>query len=114
MTLQMGLKLLGSTITILLGALLLLQPKLVKSFTELDPANPRGKIELRAVMGGTLIGLGLAAILFPIPQVYKSLATTFITITAVRGVMMLIDSSINRSNLTSLLVSGVLAVLFYV
>ncbi len=113
MTLQMGLKLLGSTITILLGVLLLLQPKNVRNFTELEPANPQGKIELRAVMGGTLIGIGLAAFLFPVLQVYKSLAITFFAITAVRGVMMIIDKSINRSNLISLLISGVLAVLYY-
>lgn len=109
----MGLKLLGSTITILLGILLLLQPKKVKDFTELEPANPQGIIELRAVMGGTLIGLGLAAFLFPVLQVYKSLAITFFAITAVRGIMMFIDKSINRSNLISLLISGVLAVLYY-
>lgn len=113
MTLQTGIKLLGSTIAILLGVLSLLQPKKVKDFTELEPANPRGKIELRAVMGGTLIGLGLAAILFPVPQVYKTLSITFITITAVRGTMMLVDKSINRSNLISFLASGVLAVLYY-
>lgn len=113
MTLKIGIKLLGIAITLLLGVLLLLQSKKVKDFTELEPANPRGKIELRAVMGGTLIGIGFAAILFPVPQVYKTLSITFITITTVRGVMMFIDKSIDKSNLISLLISDVLAVLYY-
>jgi hypothetical protein len=113
MTLVMGLKYLGVTVIIMFGVWGLIQPKKVKGFTGLEPATPKGEIEIRSVLGGTLIGLGIAALVFPMPQVFKTLSIAFITITVVRGIMMVVDKSIDRPNLISLFAGGILAAIFF-
>jgi len=114
MTIQMVVKMLGIATLIILGLMVLVQTNRFLSFAELEPVKPQGRSEIRTVVGGTLIGMGLAAILFPTPQVYKTLAITFIAITGVRAIFTLFDRSFSRSNLVEIIMGGVLAIFFYV
>jgi hypothetical protein len=100
-------------VTILTGVYSLLQPKKIKDFTGLEASSPRAITEIRAVMGGTFIGLGIAAIIFPIPEVYKTLAITYAAIAVIRGISMVTDRSLVKSNVISLLTELVLVVILY-
>ncbi|MDP3721579.1 MAG: hypothetical protein Q8R09_03885, partial [Anaerolineaceae bacterium] len=56
------LKYVAVIVTLLTGLYSLLQPKKIKGFTGLEASSPRAITEIRAVMGGTFVGLGIAAL----------------------------------------------------
>ena len=101
-------------VTILTGVYSLVQPKKIKDFTGLEASSPRAITEIRAVMGGTFIGLGIAALIFPTPEVYKTLAITYAAIAVIRGISMVTDKSIVRSNVISLVSEVVLVIILYI
>jgi hypothetical protein len=101
-------------VTILTGVYSLVQPKKIKDFTGLEASSPRAITEIRAVMGGTFIGLGIAALIFPTPEVYKTLAITYTAIAVIRGISMVTDKSIVKSNVISLVSEVVLVIILYI
>ncbi len=101
-------------VTILTGVYSLLQPKKIKDFTGLEASSPPATTEIRAVMGGTFIGLGIAALIFPSPEVFKTLAITYAAIAVIRGISMVTDKSIVRSNVISLVTEVVLIIILYI
>ena len=101
-------------VTILTGVYSLVQPKKIKDFTGLEASSPRAITEIRAVMGGTFIGLGTAALIFPTPEVFKTLAITYAAIAVIRGISMVTDKSIVRSNVISLVSEVVLVIILYI
>jgi hypothetical protein len=96
------LNLFAVVVTLLTGLYSLIQPKKIKGFTGLEASSPRATTEIRAVMGGTFIGLGIAALIFPIREIYLMLGITYAAIAAIRGVSMVIDKAVEKSNLISL------------
>jgi hypothetical protein len=108
------LKYAAAVVTILTGVYSLLQPKKIKDFTGLEASSPRATTEIRAVMGGTFIGLGIAALIFPIPEVFKTLAITYAAIAVIRGISMVTDKSIVKSNVISLVTEVILVVILYI
>jgi hypothetical protein len=96
-------------LTILTGLVSLLVPGKVLGFTGLRYDGARGKSEIRAVLGGGFIGLGLAPILLP-PAAYQMLGIAYLAIGAARLVSMLVDKATERSNLISLAVEIVFGV----
>jgi hypothetical protein len=107
------LKIIAIIVTVLTGVYSLVQPKKIKGFTGLEASSPRVTTEIRAVMGGTFIGLGIAAFVFPIPEVYKTLAITYAFIAVIRGISMVVDKSIEKSNLISLATEVIFAIILY-
>ncbi|PKN96650.1 MAG: hypothetical protein CVU43_19590 [Chloroflexi bacterium HGW-Chloroflexi-5] len=107
------LKYVAVIVTLLTGLYSLLQPKKIKGFTGLEASSPRAITEIRAVMGGTFVGLGIAALVFPVREVYLMLGITYAAIAAIRGVSMVLDKSMEKSNVISL-VSEVILVLILV
>lgn len=105
------LKIVAVVATLLTGLYSLLQPKKIKGFTGLEASSPRAITEIRAVMGGTFIGLGIAALFFPIKEVYFTLGIAYAAIALIRAVSMVLDRSMVRSNLISL-VSEVVLIIF--
>lgn len=108
------LKYVAVIVTILTGVYSLVQPKKIKDFTGLEASSPRAITEIRAVMGGTFIGLGIAALVFPIAEVYKTLAITYAAIAVIRGVSMVTDKSMVKSNVISLVTEVVLIIILYI
>jgi len=96
------LKYVAVIVTLLTGLYSLLQPKKIKGFTGLEASSPRAITEIRAVMGGTFVGLGIAALVFPVREVYLMLGITYAAIAAIRGVSMVLDKSMEKSNVISL------------
>ena len=111
MTFIQILKIVAVVVTLLTGLYSLLQPKKIKGFTGLEASSPRATTEIRAVMGGTFVGLGIAALIFPIREVYLMLGITYAAIAAFRGVSMVIDKAVEKSNLISLATEVILVVI---
>ena len=100
--------------TIATGLVSLVWPKSVQGFTGLSAPGPRGITEIRAVLGGAFIGLGLAPLLLGAPAAYKMLGITYLVIFACRIAGMALDKSFERSNWISLafeIVAGVILLL---
>jgi len=114
MTFLAILKMSAAIFTIAFGLYSVIRPRAIKSFTGLDVTGPRGVTEIRAVMGGTFVGLGLAPLLLAVPAAYQTLGIAYFVIAAVRIVSMFMDKSVMSSNLISVvseLILGIILVL---
>ena len=108
------LKIVAALATAATGALALFAPQSVFGFTGLNAPGPRGITEIRAVLGGLFIGLGLAPFILRSPVAYKMLGIAYLAIFAVRLVSLFVDKSFEQSNYISLAVEiafGIILVL---
>lgn len=91
--------------TIVTGLISLLRPSSVTGFTGLHPTGPRGITEIRSILGGLFIALGLAPLLLNTPVAYQMLGIAYLGIAVVRAVsMFVLDNSVVQSNSVSLLI----------
>jgi len=111
MTLMTVLRISAVFFTIAFGLYSMIRPRAIKGFTGLDVTGPRGVTELRAVMGGTFVGLGLAPLLLNAPAAYQTLGIVYFVIAAVRTVSMVMDKSIMSSNLISVVSEVILGIM---
>jgi hypothetical protein len=98
------LQILAVIATIVTGLVSLLWPRSVFSFTGLTAPGPRGITEIRSILGALFIGLGIAVFLFGTREVYQMLGVMYLAIGVVRAVSMVVDKSIEQSNIISLIV----------
>ncbi len=111
MTLMTDLKIIAAVFTIAFGLYSMIRPRAIKDFTGLEVTRPRGVTEIRAVMGGTFIGLGLAPLLLTAPGAYQTLGIVYFVIATVRTISMFIDKSIMSSNIISIVSEVILGVI---
>lgn len=108
------LKIAAAISTILVGLVSMLVPTKIGGFTGLKVAgNARGTTEVRAVLGGLFVALGLAPLLWR-PQaepMYLMLGFSYLVIAAVRTVSMFVDGSVVRSNVISVISEIILGVI---
>lgn len=97
--------------TIGTGLISLLWPHSVFGFTGLAASGPRGITEIRSILGGLFIGLGIAIFVLGTREVYQMLGIMYLVIGAVRAVSMIIDKSIEQSNLISLVVEIIFGII---
>jgi hypothetical protein len=97
--------------TILTGMLSLFQPQTAEGFTGLTALGGRGITEIRAVLGGLFIGLGIAVFVLGTREVYQMLGIMYLAIGAVRVIFMFIDNSIEQSNIIGLIVEIVFGII---
>ena len=97
--------------TILTGLLSLIWPKKAEGFTGLRAPGNRGVSEIRSVLGGTFIGLGMAILILATREAYQMLGITYLTIGAVRAVSIFMDKSKEKSNIISLVVEIIFGLL---
>jgi hypothetical protein len=97
--------------TIVTGLVSLLWPRSVFGFTGLNAPGGRGITEIRSVMGGLFIGLGIAVFLLGTREVYQMLGIMYLAIGAVRVVSMVLDESIVQSNIISLIVEIIFGII---
>ena len=90
--------------TVLTGLLALLRPRSVTGFTGLSAPGSRGITEIRAILGGLFVALGVAPLILGEPASFRTLGVAYLGIAAVRLPAMLIDRSVVRSNVISLIV----------
>jgi uncharacterized membrane protein HdeD (DUF308 family) len=94
-------------LTVATGVFTLVAPRKIKGFTGLFPDNPRGVTEIRAVMGGVFIALGIVALFFHAPSTNTMLGVMYLVIGLVRTISMFADKSLVSSNFISLAVEVV-------
>jgi hypothetical protein len=108
------LQILAALATITTGVLALLRPNNIHGFTGLIADGPRGVTEIRTVLGGMFIGLGLTPLILGVQAAYTMLGIMYASAAAVRAVSIVVDRSANRSNLISLVVEIILGLLLVI
>jgi hypothetical protein len=103
------LKIIVAVGTIATGLVSLILPRGVQGFTGLSAPGPRGVTEIRAVLGGGFIGLGLAPLILGADVAYVMLGITYLVIAVARIAGIALDRSSERSNWISLVVEIVAA-----
>jgi hypothetical protein len=108
------LKIIAAVATLITGVISLVRPMAVREFTGLEIPGPRGVTEVRAVLGGAFIGLGLAMLILNDANAYATVGIMYLVVAAVRLVSMFLDGSVVSSNWISLgfeIVFGLILVL---
>jgi hypothetical protein len=111
MTILKILQWVGVVATIATGLVSLLWPHSVQGFTGLSAPGGRGITEIRAVLGGLFIGLGVAVVVLGTREVFQMLGIMYLAIAVVRVVSMFVDKSVVQSNVISLIVEIVFGVI---
>ena len=100
--------------TIATGLVSLIRPRSVQGFTGLSAPGPRGVTEIRAILGGAFVGLGLAPLVLGVPAAYQMLGIVYLVIAVARIYGILLDKSSEGSNWISLaveIVAGIILLL---
>ncbi|MGD8404066.1 MAG: DUF4345 family protein [Anaerolineales bacterium] len=97
--------------TILTGLVSLIWPLRVQGFTGLTAPGGRGITEIRSILGGLFIGLGIAVFLLETRESYQMLGIMYLAIAAVRAASIVIDKSPEQSNIISLIAEIVLGII---
>jgi hypothetical protein len=107
-------QILVDVLTITTGVYALFAPRKIKGFTGLFPDNPRGITEIRAVMGGVFIALGVAALYFHSSSTNMMLGVVYLVIGFIRTISMFVDKSLVPSNFISLAVEIVFGIMMLI
>jgi hypothetical protein len=97
--------------TIAFGLFSVFAPRRIKPFTGLEASSPRAITEIRSVLGGTFVGLGLAPLIVHAPGAFMALGIAYFAIALVRLMSMFLDKSLVSSNWISLASEVVLGVI---
>jgi hypothetical protein len=108
------LKIIAGIATILTGLVSVFWPLKVPGFTGLDPNGGRGITEIRTILGALFVGLGAAVLFYNSKEAYMILGITYLAMTLVRGVSIVVDRSPVSSNIISLIVELVLGILLVI
>ena len=92
------LQLIAVIATILTGFVSLINPLGVQGFTGLTAPGGRGITEIRSILGGLFIGLGIAVFLLGTRETYQMLGIMYLAIGVVRFVSIFLDKSSTQSN----------------
>jgi hypothetical protein len=95
------------------GALSLFKPMATPGFTGLEPVGGRGITEIRAILGGLFLALGIAPFLLGGTS-YALLGWAYLGIAIVRLVSIFLDKSSTQSNWISLGVEIVLGIILII
>lgn len=97
-------------LTILTGLLALVRPTSVEGFTGLSAVGGRGITEIRSVLGGMFIALGVVPLVLG-GVTFDMLGYTYLGIGVVRLISIFFDKSAENSNWISLVVEFVFGIL---
>lgn len=105
------LQLIAVILTIVTGLVSLIWPRSVFGFTGLTALDGRGITEIRSILGGLFIGLGIAVLVLGTREVYQTLGIMYLAIAAVRVVSIFVDKSSVQSNWISVATEIVLGII---
>jgi hypothetical protein len=100
--------------TILTGLVSLVNPRSVQGFTGLTAPGGRGITEIRSILGGLFIGLGIAVFLLGTRETYQMLGIMYLAIGAVRLISIFVDKSSVQSNWISLAVEIIFGIILVI
>ena len=105
------LQIIAVILTIVTGLVSLLWPRSVQGFTGLTAPDGRGITEIRSILGGLFIGLGIAVLVLATRETYQMLGIMYLAIAAVRLVSIFVDKSSVQSNWISLAIEIVVGII---
>lgn len=85
----------------------------IKNKSGLETSSPRATTEMRAIWGGLLLGLGIAGLVFPLPEVYKTIGIVYVVRNGIRAVSMVLEKSTDRASLQGISYEVILAILLF-
>ncbi|MBL8079605.1 MAG: DUF4345 family protein [Anaerolineales bacterium] len=100
--------------TILTGLVSLVNPRGIEGFTGLTAPGTRGITEIRAILGGLFIGLGIAVFLLGTRETYQMLGITYLAMGVVRLVSIFLDKSSVQSNWISFAVEIIFGIILLI
>jgi len=100
--------------TILTGLVSLVNPRGIEGFTGLTAPGTRGITEIRAILGGLFIGLGIAVFLLGTRETYQMLGITYLAMGMVRLVSIFLDKSSVQSNWISFAVEIIFGIILLI
>lgn len=100
--------------TVATGLFSLIKPRAVQNFTGLSLPTPRGVTEIRAVLGGFFIALGVAPLIYQSHDMYFMLGIAYLAVALVRAVSIVLDKSYVQSNYISLVTEILLGIILVV
>ncbi len=105
------LQIIAVILTIVTGLVSLVWPRSVQGFTGLTAPDGRGITEIRSILGGLFIGLGIAVFVLGVRETYQMLGIMYLAIAAVRFVSIFVDKSSVQSNWISLAIEIVIGII---
>ena len=108
------LQIIAAIATVLTGLISLFKPESITGFTGLRPEGGRGITEIRSILGGLFIALGVFPLVVNSPVAYQMLGVTYLGIGLVRAVSMFVDKSVVQSNVISLVVEIVFGIILVI
>lgn len=108
------LKIIAAIATIATGLVSLIRPTAITGFTGLSVTGPRGVTEIRSILGALFVALGATPLLLNVPATYQMLGIAYLVIGFVRLVSMIVDKSVEPSNVISLIVEIVFGVILVI
>ena len=100
--------------TILTGLVSFINPLGVQGFTGLTAPGGRGITEIRSILGGLFIGLGVAVFLLGTRETYQMLGIMYLAIGVVRIVSIFLDKSSVQSNWISVAVEIIFGIILVI
>jgi len=101
-TVLFWIKIIVAVATVGFGLMSILSPSAAERFTGLKATGPRGVSEIRSVLGGLFVGLGVAAIIFRTSSAFGTVGIGYLAIALVRGASIYFDGAPTSSNWLSL------------
>lgn len=102
----------GAILTVLLGLIGFLKPRLVTDAQQIELRSPMALSEARVVFGGLHLGAGIMALTLHEPLVYLTLGVAWSAGLLARFYSMVADSTSLRDSLPGIVVDAVMAALF--
>ncbi len=114
MTFLFWIKVIVAVATIGFGVMSIVSPPAAERFTGLTAADPRGVSEIRAVLGGLFVGLGLAALIYRTAAAFGTVGIGYLLIAVVRAASIYFDHAATPTNWASLAFEIVFGVLLLI
>ncbi len=106
------LALIGAGIMVLVGLIGFFKPMLILGNMKVEINSPMGWSEIRAVLGGMNLGLGIAAFTLGSPAVFTAIGIAWAVLILARLWSMVADSTSLKETIPGLIVDGTLSFLF--
>jgi len=86
----------------------------IKNKSGIETSSPRATTEMRALWGGLLLGLGIAGLVFPVPEVYRTIGIVYMVRNVIRGVSMVLEKSTDKTSLQGISYEVILAIFLFI
>jgi hypothetical protein len=114
MTFLFWVKVIVAVATMAFGAMSIVSPSAAERFTGLTADGPRGVSEIRAVLGGLFLGLGLAALIYRSSAAFGTVGIGYLLIGVVRAASIYFDRAPTPTNWVSLAAEVVFGILLLI